>query len=443
VADHQPPTGPARAALWSAVGGRFRSVRALLSPTAGVALVLTTPGGRTVTVWPDRKLSALRSLLGQVMVGRFRNTYRVGVWRRTAVFSVEMISADTGTPIVAEVELIWWVHDPATVVRRLSRDPVAIVRRDLHERVRKVTREHPVTDAATAEQLLDDSLGGRRALEDEGVTYGYGRASIAIDESAREQADEMERLRRETQLEETRQQVETDRFEYFRQLVSGGEDELFAYWLMQRPEDLPKVVEMIAERRAAEEARLAETRSAGQPSAEYVRYEAEREMGPEADFDRGLAALFSGLEGFERHEVRKAVVDALVRCGRYDIAQALVEGDYTHRRAVEGTSPTSGAAPTSGMPTSGMPTSGTPTSGTGGAAPTSGPGATGPTSGAGPTSAPPVRGPFDEPPHSRPGQPRGPFEEPVSPRPGAGRGPFGDAPDDDAGLEGNGDTVRT
>jgi hypothetical protein len=189
----------------------------------------------------------------EVITGRVRSGYEISPARRGAAFSVSLTGGSAGGSVAADVQLAWWVHDAVTAYRITSAEVIAAIRSDLDDRIRAALQQRPVPDTAHAERLLSEVLGADRMLVPEGVTYGHGRAELAISEATRNYLDEMDEIARQIRLEQARQQLADTKMAFYRKLIRGGEDELLAYWLLTRPEQAPEVAARLAEREGIDE----------------------------------------------------------------------------------------------------------------------------------------------------------------------------------------------
>lgn len=233
--------------------------------------------------------------LGDVLGRSVTRIFRVDLAEHLDTMHVPLPDGPDG-PLVASMHVAWRVHDPATLVRCGLTDPTPAVRRAL----RKRAAEHLDTTSTTTEQhtadtdevavTLQSHLGDSEPLPDAGVTYRVGY--IVVEPGV------------PTDPESRPHPSKREEYAFYRDVVSEGMPAVVALWLMQDTDTAKPVLDWM-------EARPPMT-------------------SPKEDFDRGVAALFTGLEDVERDQVRRAVSLTLRKFGHDEELLHYVDGADGH-----------------------------------------------------------------------------------------------------------------
>lgn len=243
--------------------------------------------------------------LRDVLRGRYRSVYRVRLGERLNAFDLNLAAADSGAVIEATVQLSWWVSDPVAAASSRTIDGGPLVRLAVGRRLADIARGHASADVGAAEQQAALELAAVSHLPHAGLSYGYGHTAFTLAAAGREQLSELDRLRRELDLEDARLQLERRRILFFGELLRTGREGLLAYWLARSPEDVQKVFDRLHG-----------------PSAEQWASGWQAEQPPALLPGR----LVQELDDFERSQLRTEIAAALVAMGREDLAYTLGEG---------------------------------------------------------------------------------------------------------------------
>jgi hypothetical protein len=256
---------------------------------------------RLVGPGADARAAGVR--LRDVARGRFRSIYRVRLGERLAAFDLNLAAADSGAIVEASIQLSWWVSDPVAAAASRVIDGAPLVRLAVGRCLADVVRSHSAAEVAAAEQRADLELAAVTHIPGAGLSYGYGHATFTVPEGGRAQLAELDRLRRELDVEDARLQLERRRILFYGELLRAGREAVLAYWLAHSPQDIAQV---------------------------YDRLPAE----PLSDAGALLPGrLVAELDDFERSQLREEIGAALVAMGREDLAKTLSKEDQP--RAVD------------------------------------------------------------------------------------------------------------
>ncbi|MCP9974030.1 hypothetical protein [Streptomyces somaliensis] len=170
------------------------------------------------------------------LFGGYGSAFHVDLAERAATRAVTLTTPHGTEPV--DMRLLWWVHDPAQVVRTWTTDGWDAVRRDLDRRLRDLEEagEPDGRDLGATEMVRH--LEPSYVLDDIGLTYRV------TDVRARDAEGEL-RLGR-TGTAEVPFAWTADRREEYRfclQAVRDGPVSLAALWLLRHPDQVSQVLD--------------------------------------------------------------------------------------------------------------------------------------------------------------------------------------------------------
>jgi hypothetical protein len=278
----EPVTGPRTLAYLAHKLGRHRD-RALVAVTSD----LPVPAHST------RRSVSLADLV------QAEEAYWVRLTKQGESFTLPVWDGAARRLWQAQITVSWWADNPHLVAARHLFDCVPLVRRDVETLVHATLTNAHSADRETLEEKLTASLSTPVHLQDIGITYGHGTLLLIEDAVPEERRAQLHDAQWEVAVTEQNHQVQHARLTFYRDLVEQGPTALLAFWLMHRPDDVPRIIEAVQ-------------KIAPAPTA-----------GPDPD-ERHLLALFEGMTGFERQQVRKYTALGLARAGG-EPGRALIE----------------------------------------------------------------------------------------------------------------------
>ncbi|MFJ8742233.1 hypothetical protein ACIRL2_22910 [Embleya sp. NPDC127516] len=188
-----------------------------------------------------------------------------------------------------QVQLHWWVHDPATVARLRPVDAVAFIRRDVENRIRKAMAVSHDADEGRVQDELDLVAAQPTVLAEYGLGYRPAGAILLAEPIPDNIRDALDQARWAVPLEKERQRLTRMRLDFHQALIREGPKALIAYWLTRFPDRIEAVVEHLDRRDSAAAA--------------------------DSTLSTELLALLGDADDFERNQLRKAIVAGLAASG--------------------------------------------------------------------------------------------------------------------------------
>ncbi|MFJ9700825.1 hypothetical protein [Streptomyces fradiae] len=122
-----------------------------------VAAVLLYRNGGHRVMWPDRKDD-----YGTPLFGSPYTVFQVLLGRNITDFALELPAAGDGVSFHADAEVHWEVEDPYLVVQRQVWDVAELLRGDLLDGLRAVSRRFGITEAQRADEAVREELAAGR-----------------------------------------------------------------------------------------------------------------------------------------------------------------------------------------------------------------------------------------------------------------------------------------
>ncbi|MCQ9133088.1 hypothetical protein [Streptomyces hilarionis] len=220
------PHSPWREILRQRWSGR-RDRTLVLVAANGVHHVLGS-GERDGTIVRDEPAPSL--------FARYDGAFLVDLAERSATHAVTLATAYGDEPV--DVCLLWWVHDPAQVVRTRPTDGWDTVRRDLNRRLRRLEESCEADGQGLSASVMMQHLAASFPLDEAGLTYRV------TDVRARDEEGEV-RLGRASAAEAPFAWT-ADRREEYRfclEAVRNGPVSLAALWLLRHPDQVNQVLD--------------------------------------------------------------------------------------------------------------------------------------------------------------------------------------------------------
>ncbi|UED85542.1 hypothetical protein [Streptomyces profundus] len=199
-----------------------------------IAVLRYRNGGRTV-LWPDRREDYDKPLLR----GPF-TAFEVALGRHVTEFGISLPAAGDAEFFEAEARVHWEVEDPSLVVDRQVWDAAELLRDDLLERLRDVSRQYALTEAERVDRAVRAELvSGRFALgEDLGLrtkVHVFIDLSERVADREREHTDLEHELRVSGRREEWESRRVAARAEEFEQMLRRGNIGQIAGFMAREP----------------------------------------------------------------------------------------------------------------------------------------------------------------------------------------------------------------
>ncbi|MFJ7152388.1 hypothetical protein ACIQVT_30055 [Streptomyces sp. NPDC100445] len=170
------------------------------------------------------------------LFGSYAGAFHVDLAERPATQPVALVTPYGTEPV--DVRLLWWVHDPAQVVRVRAADGWDAVRRDLNQRLRQLEDLCEAEGQVLSASGVTQHLAARCALADAGLSYRV------TDVQARDTGGEL-RLGRAATTEAPFAWTADRREEYqfCLRTVRDGPVSLAALWLLRHPDQVSQVLD--------------------------------------------------------------------------------------------------------------------------------------------------------------------------------------------------------
>lgn len=278
----EPVTGPRTLAYLAHKLGRHRD-RALV----------------TVTDDPLAQAHSTRRSVSLAQLVQAEEAYWVRLTKQGESFTIPVWNGTARRLWQAQITVSWWADNPHLVAARHLFDCVPLVRREIETLVHATLTNAYTADRETLEDKLTASLSTPVHLRDIGITYGHGTLLLIEDAVPEERRAQLHDAQWEIAVAEQNHHVQHARLTFYRDLIEQGPTALLAFWLMHRPDDVPRIIETVQ-------------KIAPVPTA-----------APEHD-EQHLLALFEHMTDFERQQVRKYTALGLARAGG-EPGRALIE----------------------------------------------------------------------------------------------------------------------
>ncbi|MFF3328706.1 hypothetical protein ACFYWX_03940 [Streptomyces sp. NPDC002888] len=170
------------------------------------------------------------------LFGGYNGAFHVDLAERSATQAVTLATPYGTEPV--DVRLLWWVHDPAQVVRTRPTDGWDAVRRDLNRRLYQLEEACEADGQGLSASAMMQHLAAPYVLDDAGLTYRV------TDVQARDEEGEL-RLGR-AGASEAPFAWTADRREEYRfclEAVRNGPVSLAALWLLRHPDQVSQVLD--------------------------------------------------------------------------------------------------------------------------------------------------------------------------------------------------------
>ncbi|MEU5209728.1 PE-PGRS family protein [Streptomyces sp. NPDC020742] len=139
--------------------GRFEyAARRALTRIDNALVFVNGKGGHDTFLPPHRPSRA------EIATGRYTAVYEVDTGIHQLQLELALPSDNDAFEFAATADITWQVADPAAYVTSGERDVPALLSRRLRQRVRPVTRRHPVESSPAAERAVQEALDADDAL---------------------------------------------------------------------------------------------------------------------------------------------------------------------------------------------------------------------------------------------------------------------------------------
>lgn len=240
-----------------------------------VALVVVHHRGDHQVIWPhDRQRVKVSS--------RPSTLYDVDIALHQARLETELPSSDHGCSFLAAITIQWRVLDPSAVIQHRVTKVAQVLSPHLVTRLRRITRSFDITDSDAAEDEVNAQLGSldpdvsspeaitrtmQEALKREVLGSEYGLwtravAHLSPDEAATGHYTKMTKLtwaiaeeRAQQQLrllqDINQQAIMEGRITIYREIITRGDTDRFAFQLAHNPDDIAAIDEIIRQEQQA------------------------------------------------------------------------------------------------------------------------------------------------------------------------------------------------
>ncbi|WP_078600050.1 hypothetical protein [Streptomyces violens] len=219
------------------------------------ALVLETRGGAYRVLGSRRRQDRVETVLASLSatrepvagesaaavrrLGGYERAFHVQLTERSDVLPVGLPTSYGAEPVDAHV--LWWVHDPAEVVRSRTANGWNAVRRDLERRLHHLEEAHAAQGHSVGAPEMMHHLAAPHALEDSGITYRV------TDVCARDRGEEFLFGRQaDGGTPYTWSSVRKEEYDFCLQAVRSGPVSLAALWLLTQPDQVSDVLNWVA-----------------------------------------------------------------------------------------------------------------------------------------------------------------------------------------------------
>ncbi|MGI5472017.1 hypothetical protein [Streptomyces sp. CA-132043] len=260
----------------------------------------------------DREVTALASLSASRepvagesaaavrRLGGYERAFHVHLTERSDVLPVGLPTPYGAEPV--DVHVLWWVHDPAEVVRTRTASGWNAVRRDLERRLHHLEEGHAAQGHSVGAPELMLHLGSPQPLVDNGITYRV------TDVCARDREGEfLLGSRTDGGTPYTWSAVRREEYDFCLQAVRSGPVSLAALWLLTQPDQVSEVLNWVA------------------GNSNLLR--------EETSWQDEMAGLLGKLTEEEQTELSRLLRDRLAALGRPVSAQGPVRTDTSHPSA--------------------------------------------------------------------------------------------------------------
>ncbi|WP_328618430.1 hypothetical protein OHS18_22845 [Amycolatopsis sp. NBC_00355] len=198
---------------------------------AGVEVVCQLADG---TLVPAGQLGAFQP---------YRRRYDVDVTDRFHSEAIALPALRDTFEFTGSVDYGWRVSNPVQVVSRGVYDGRALVLSALQDRMRAISRRHPVEECAAVDAEINATLGGSPITLPEGITIYRFSVRLTLDDSTRTILQGKRNVRYQGEIEQLRVEA-TGR-------ALSGDNGLLLLHLTRHPDDTSSVIELITQHHKA------------------------------------------------------------------------------------------------------------------------------------------------------------------------------------------------
>jgi hypothetical protein len=215
-------------------------------PRAATASVFLTTRGTYLVERPEQPLTH-----GELAFSGLRTRYEVDVAEHQLAFTCELPCKQDRHNFLAEVSVVWKVHDPIEVVKRDLHDVRAELQPLLERRMRLASREFEVTRQEAAENWVNATLRDAPRL-DNGLTVCRAHVALSLTDDAQQVRGverEIELHPRQAELDTMRTKheltVRKRRMAFYQGVIESGNATMLALQLADNPNDSHLVAQIM------------------------------------------------------------------------------------------------------------------------------------------------------------------------------------------------------
>lgn len=223
----------------------------------GMALVLSGQGQPLVTITHNEKGLTTWERIS----GKYQQLYKVDMTEHPLTFHYKLPCATDDFDFLAEVKFICSVADPKGIIRRNVTDVSSILESLIHKVMRFVSCNYEISQRKVAEQEISICL--ETAVYDPCFQVKHFILTLSLPEEVKYTNQDVKRVWQETAIKRAevlsgneidgyRQQLLRQQINFYSDILKGGEPQLLAMHLAQRPDDVQIIMQLINQQKQLE-----------------------------------------------------------------------------------------------------------------------------------------------------------------------------------------------
>jgi hypothetical protein len=217
----------------------------------GVALVVFTDKGDVLALMPGQRLTA-----GDIAWKNYKGYFKVDIGVHNLEFKTKVPCNRDAFNFEATLQVTYLVDNPAEIVKNKIRDVLTVLKPEIENRMRTISRKYNAEQSEEAEQEINKSFG--KGLRVSGIFASHIVSNLELESAAREHLRTIQSTRNEIErqgilheLEITRSKHDLEikqlKKDFYAPIVKRDQWELLALHLAEHPDDVATVASMISQ----------------------------------------------------------------------------------------------------------------------------------------------------------------------------------------------------
>lgn len=239
--------------------GTFQKLNPFASrPTVepGVSLVVSSDKGDVLALMPGQRLTA-----GDIAWKKYTHYYKVDIGTHNLEFQTKVPCNKDAFNFEAKLQVVYQVDDPTLIVKNNTRDVLTILKPEIENRMRTISRRYNAEQSEEAEQEINKSLG--KGVRIGGIFAKQIISNLELEPTAREHLRTLQNTKNEIARKEAEHELQITiskhefeikklKMDFYAPLIKKGQWNLLALQLAEHPDDVAAIASMINQHQQAE-----------------------------------------------------------------------------------------------------------------------------------------------------------------------------------------------